>query len=318
MSSFPLVSIVLPCYNAQEFLREALDSAVAQTWPAVEIIAVDDCSTDSTPALLSGYEQRFQNFRYERHSENRLVSAARNTGYALARGEYILWLDSDDYLAPDFVAVLMREAVKSPEAIIAGAWRKVRLSSGAWTPDPDPIVNFSAEEVLRMTLRGGWPLHCMACLFPRRAVEEVNGWNEQVVMHEDRLLLSQLLIRRFPFVFVQESCAFYRLRKGSTATKRSERVACSILDVANIVKQELQQHNRLNDFANDFANFLDLYYIDSLPDHPAIAAEFLAMRKNVCGQYRDLRAPHSRMVRALVGDYYYARLARLLGVDAQR
>ena len=313
MSSLPLVSIVVPCYNAQEFLCEALDSALGQTWPAVEVIAVDDCSTDATPDILRDYAQRFPNFRWTHHSVNRQLSHTRNTGYALARGEYFLWLDADDYIAPDFTEVLARAAVKSPGAVVAGPWRKVRQRGGKWVPDPGLFVNTSAEEVLRQTLRGGWPLHCMACLFPRRAMESVNGWDEMMCMHEDRLLLSQLLIRRFPFVFVQESCAFYRLRSGSAATGRSEAVAQSTLRLVRILEGDLQ-----GEAPNDFAHFLDLYYIDCLPELPLLAAEFLAARNRVCPQYRDLRALHSRLARAVLGDRLFARLALALGVDRKR
>lgn len=314
----PLVSVVMPCYNAEEFLREAVESVLCQSWPAVELIAVDDASTDNTAAILYEYAHRSANVRVVQHAVNCGLSAARNAGYAQAQGDYLLWLDSDDYLAPDFIAVLVREAQRVPHALVAGPWRKVRLLGGRWTADAHPITHTLVDDVLHQMLRGGWPLHCMACLFPRRAIEDLRGWNADICMHEDRLLLSQLLIRGFPTVFVHESCAFYRLRVGSMATLRSEAITQSVLNVARLIEVELRGVGRLAEFSNDVAHFLDLYYIDSLLRTPQLAAELLSMRNAICPHYRDRRAWYSRVLRRLVGDKLFAQLALQLGVSTRR
>jgi glycosyltransferase involved in cell wall biosynthesis len=96
----PLVSIVLPTYNGAKYLAEAIDSCIAQTYPAWELIIVDDCSTDATPALLAQYAARDQRIRVIRHEVNRKVPGALNTGHAAARGSYLTWTSDDNRFLP--------------------------------------------------------------------------------------------------------------------------------------------------------------------------------------------------------------------------
>ena len=97
----PLVSILIPAYNAQEWLAQTLKSAIAQSWPHKEIIVVDDGSTDKTVAIARQFESdQVRVFR----QENEGAAAARNKAFALSQGEYIQWLDADDLLAPDKIA----------------------------------------------------------------------------------------------------------------------------------------------------------------------------------------------------------------------
>ncbi|MCX6954347.1 MAG: glycosyltransferase family A protein, partial [Verrucomicrobia bacterium] len=94
----PLVSVVIPCFNSARWLPATLDSVLAQTWPRVEIIVVDDGSRDDSLAVARRYASR--GVRVESIA-NSGAAAARNHGLALARGDYLQFLDADDLLAPD-------------------------------------------------------------------------------------------------------------------------------------------------------------------------------------------------------------------------
>lgn len=98
--SKPLVSVIVPAYNASFYIEEGLLSLVNQTWPALEIIVVDDGSTDDTAAIVNKISQRFAQIRLHRKI-NGGVSSARNSGIDLARGEFIAFQDSDDRSNPD-------------------------------------------------------------------------------------------------------------------------------------------------------------------------------------------------------------------------
>jgi len=95
-----VVSIVIPCYNSARFLRAAIDSALAQDYKPIEIIAVDDGSTDETHEILESYGSAIEVVT----QANAGVSAARNKGFSVAKGDVIVLLDSDDVLLPSCVS----------------------------------------------------------------------------------------------------------------------------------------------------------------------------------------------------------------------
>ena len=95
--SAPRFSVIIPAYNAEAFIARAIDSVLAQTWPAHEILVVDDGSADSTARIVAGYGE---GVRYLRQ-ENAGVSAARNAGARAATGDWLAFLDADDWYYPD-------------------------------------------------------------------------------------------------------------------------------------------------------------------------------------------------------------------------
>lgn len=106
-----MVSVIIPVYNCEEHVWRAIDSALSQTYREVEVIVIDDGSTDGTPGVLSKYGTRIRRIR----QENSGVSAARNTGVEVASGEYISFLDSDDLWFEDKLAVQVRLLERYPD-----------------------------------------------------------------------------------------------------------------------------------------------------------------------------------------------------------
>lgn len=97
------ISIVVPCYNKQNHLRLTLDSLVKQTiFPYLEIICIDDCSTDKTPAILAEYANKYNNIKVFRNEKNSSVFVSRKRGIQEATGRYIGWLDPDDWVDPSY------------------------------------------------------------------------------------------------------------------------------------------------------------------------------------------------------------------------
>lgn len=112
MTNRPLVSVVVPTFNRAHLIREAVDSVLAQTYDHVELIVIDDGSTDDTLAVLGGYaDPRLRLI----HQENRGKSGARNRGLDEARGDYIAFLDSDDLWGPTFLNTLLQVAEAEPD-----------------------------------------------------------------------------------------------------------------------------------------------------------------------------------------------------------
>jgi glycosyltransferase involved in cell wall biosynthesis len=114
----PLVSVIVPVYNVEAYLAACVESLVAQTWPAVEIILVDDGSTDSSGGLCDGYEAAHGNV-ISLHKPNGGLSDARNFGVTRCHGDCVMFVDSDDYVSPVFVEALVCAARETGCAIAA-------------------------------------------------------------------------------------------------------------------------------------------------------------------------------------------------------
>lgn len=117
----PLVSILIPAFNAQDWIADTIRSALAQTWQHKEIIVVDDGSTDQTVAVARRFAS--QNVTVVTQP-NQGAAAARNHAYALSRGDYIQWLDADDILSPDKIAKQMDKAkqLRNPRIVFSSGW----------------------------------------------------------------------------------------------------------------------------------------------------------------------------------------------------
>ena len=115
MSSEALVSVIIPAYNAQNFIAQSLDSILAQTYPHVEVVVVNDGSTDNTSEIVKGYGQEVHYFS----QEHKGVSFARNLGISRSSGQFLCFFDSDDVMVPDRVAVQIDFMGRHPDVGLA-------------------------------------------------------------------------------------------------------------------------------------------------------------------------------------------------------
>src|SRR5881394_1395583 len=118
----PLVSILIPAYNAERWIADTIQSALAQTWPRTEIIVVDDGSRDQTLSIARQFASKNVSVITQ---DNQGGSAARNRAFTICQGEFIQWLDADDLLSPDKIARQMNKAVgelETKRTLISGAW----------------------------------------------------------------------------------------------------------------------------------------------------------------------------------------------------
>jgi len=170
----PMVSVVIPCYGQARFLREAIDSALAQTFPDVEVMVVDDGNEDEEAEAIRRIvgEYPAQDVRLVRHEENRGLAAARNTGIEATRGRWIVPLDADDVIEPTFVERCLRAVELDPR-------RFAYTDSLLWWPDEGRTQLLRAHEydfddLLR---RITWPC---TILYAREAWRKVGGYRPEM------------------------------------------------------------------------------------------------------------------------------------------
>ncbi len=176
-----LVSIIIPCYNAQRWVAEAVDSCLAQTYAPIEIIVVDDGSTDDSIGVLRSYGERIRLVQ-QTHAGG---SWARNHGFALSQGELIQYLDADDYLLPEKIATQVTLLQETGADVVYGDWRHEYCREEG-TRELGPVNISDTHDDVLAALLGGWWTANLTLLFRRTVVERAGGWDESLAAGQDR------------------------------------------------------------------------------------------------------------------------------------
>ncbi len=119
----PKVSVIIPVYNAEKYIGEAVDSILRQTFKDFEIIILDDASTDKTPEIISSYKD--DRIKVYRNEKNLYIAGNRNKGVALSKGKYIMWQDADDISMPDRMEVQYNLMESNPKIGICGSYLEI-------------------------------------------------------------------------------------------------------------------------------------------------------------------------------------------------
>lgn len=215
----PLVSIVIPCFNHAQFLSEAIESALAQTYPRVEVLVMDDGSTDNTAAVVGRYE----GVRYLRQP-NGGAPSARNAGLEASAGEFVAFLDSDDRLLPAAIAIGVEALNADPDrAAAVGAPRDIDAGGKPLAVPEQPLIH--ADHYLAL-LKRCFILSGSSVLFRRSALDQVGGFDERLSLGDDYDLYLRMA-RRFPIHCHGRVVTEYRRHAGSltndpAATLRGE------------------------------------------------------------------------------------------------
>lgn len=212
----PLVSIIVPAFNAAETLAETLASAAAQTCREIEIVVIDDGSTDATGAIAEEFCRREPRARLLRQA-NGGVAAARNAGLAAARGAFIAPLDADDLWHPDKLARQLAALDAAPEAGFAYCWmRDIDEAGHVWRDGPRP--QHEGPVYLRM-LADNFVGNGSTLLVRRSAALAAGGYDEALRRNGDEgsedVLFQLRLAERYPVAIVPAHLVGYRRRRGA-------------------------------------------------------------------------------------------------------
>ncbi len=208
-----MASFVIPVWNGEEFLEETIESALAQTEPRVEVIVVDDGSTDRSLAIAEGRAGRDARLRVVRRPRSG-VSRARNAGIDVSRGRYLVFLDADDLVPPDKVrsqAAVLDER-QEIDVVYGESDDYVLGPGGTWSTKSMDRTFPDGEAAV---LRGDCPFAIHAGLFRREAVLRVGGFAVTPWCTEDRLLHARLVLAGCRFLFVPGPRCLYRQRGDS-------------------------------------------------------------------------------------------------------
>jgi glycosyltransferase involved in cell wall biosynthesis len=224
----PTVSVIMPAYNVERYLNEAIDSVLAQTYTDFELVIVDDGSTDGSRAMAERYRARHPDRVVVVSQENRGLAGARNAALRVASGQVFALLDSDDGWAPTFLEAQMRLLDAHDEvAIVTGnAFNRGGAEDGRPArpvPDPRPAPD------LVTILRDETAVFIMS-LFRREVVDRVGGFDEQFRTNEDYDFWIRAAFAGFTFLRNPEPLGFYR-RHANSLSASDVRMIAGILRV---------------------------------------------------------------------------------------
>ncbi len=217
-----LVSIIIPCYDAEPWLGQTLESALGQTWPTTEIIVVNDGSRDGSPALARSYAPRGVRTLDQPNSG---AAAARNAGLRAACGEFIQFLDADDLLAPDKIerqlAVLMRAGKNT---LSSSAWARFQgdPAEARFTPQPN-WRDLNGVEFLQLHYEHGCMMQPAAWLAPRALLDRAGPWDETLSLNDDGEYFARAMLVADRIVFCREARSYYRSALARSLSARRDR-----------------------------------------------------------------------------------------------
>ena len=219
--STPLVSILIPAYNAAPWIRQSVESALAQTWPNIEVVVVDDESEDGTAEIVEQVARPNVRVVRQAHAGS---SAANNRAFRDSRGEFIQRLDADDLLAPDKISIQMSRLTRDPRAVAVGEWAR-------FTGDPK-LARFvstvesseqSTVEWLSREFAGGLPMLGSARWLAHRSIVEAGGeWNEQLTLNNDFDYVVRMVLAAERVIGTPDARYYYRSgNPNSLASQRT-------------------------------------------------------------------------------------------------
>ena len=305
----PLVSILIPAYNAEEFIADAIRSAIAQTWRHKEIIVVDDGSTDGTAEVARGFASKNV---VVLSKENQGAAAARNLAFQLSQGEYVQWLDADDLLAPDkierqFAALCEgdgeRTLLSSSWALFYYRTKRARFIPTSLWQDLMPV-----EWLLRKLGEG----HCMqtATWLTSRAIAEAAGpWDSRLHVDDDGEYFCRALLASEGTRFSPEARVYYRVTPSSRVShigvsdKKKDAMVISM-------KLQIQYLRSLEESARvqkACLAFMQNLYVNFYPERPDLMAELQALARELGGRLEEPRL-----------GWKYAWIKPILGFNAAK
>lgn len=216
-----LISIVLPVYNGERFLRASIDSVIAQTYQNWELLVVDDCSTDSTAEIVTEYVQRDRRIKYYKNEVNLRLPRNLNRGFSLAQGSYLTWTSDDNVFRPTAIEKMYNALKANPEAQFAYASCDI-------TDEEDNVIEYMMLYPGIEKKAVGWNPVGACFLYTRKVYETVGEYDPDALYVED-FDYWQRIFMRFKVVPVYEILYSYRSQKGAlTFTRRQEVYATTL------------------------------------------------------------------------------------------
>ncbi|WP_313581022.1 glycosyltransferase family 2 protein [Chishuiella sp.] len=225
-----LVSIIIPIYNVEKYIVKCLESVFSQTYKNIEIILVNDCTPDNSIPIINDYLNNLSNYfetKIIHHSINKGLSESRNTGVKNSNGEYIYFLDSDDWISNDSIELLLNSSIKYNSDVAIGG-TICYLENEKIEKVIFPLLNTKKflknnEEVFTAFMNHEWPVIAPNKIYKKSFLEKNNLHFKPNLLGEDELWAFEWALCAEKVSFVNENTYYYFLRSNSIISSKTKK-----------------------------------------------------------------------------------------------
>lgn len=211
-----LISIVLPIYNGEKYMRQSIDSVINQTYKNWELIIIDDCSSDNTPTIAKEYAENDNRIRYYRNETNLKLPRGLNRGFSLSKGDYLTWTSDDNMYLPNALEVMLNTLVENKVELVYASYDIIDEN------DERIGETIAPEDSKRAIL--AWNCVGACFLYTRRVYEEIGEYNPDLFLVEDYEFWIRVC-SKFEGIAIKEKLYRYRSHSGNlTSTAREGKI----------------------------------------------------------------------------------------------
>ena len=295
------VSVIIPLYNNEAYIAQTIDSCLAQTHDSIEIIVVENGSTDKSYQVVKSIDdKRLSVFQIPTPN----AAAARNYGYHKATGTYIIFLDADDVMASNKIELQLKALSSKPQGWIACcAWAKFKTNTKEAVISPQKVWNIQNPIDWCLQSWMGEGMMIPGCwLIPKPIIDKAGLWNEKLSLHDDGEFMCRVLLASQGNVFVENTAVYYRQQGNSLSRQhKSKKAAESALLVYKSYQQQILkfQDSKLTRraLARNFSRFVYEYY----PAHAQLIKEAYREINELGVKPPLVGSPSFKLIQRIVG-----------------
>jgi glycosyltransferase involved in cell wall biosynthesis len=282
MNEQPLVSVIIPVYNTEKYVGEAIESILNQTYKNLEILILDDASTDRTPEIVEEYAKKDLRIKVFHNEKNLNIAGNRNKGVNLSRGKYIIWQDADDISAPTRVEKQVKLMEENPEVGICGGYIHSFNEHGLM----DTRMYDESDGPLRNNIFKFSPVAQPSAIVRKECFDTLGNYNLSLPAAED-LDFSFRVGTKYKFANVQEVVILYREHQSSNTYSKLRNQINKTLEVRNHYSSGYNYKMTLTDRLAYYATWL----VSFLPAEISIplfktARSFVLKAQTCCSDQR--------------------------------
>lgn len=257
MSGNPQVSVIMPAYNVEKYIVEAIESILEQSFKDFEFIIIDDCSTDSTWEIIQRYAKQDDRISAVKNEQNLGIAGNRNKGLSLAHGKYIVWQDSDDISLPQRIEKQYLFMESHSEVGIIGGFLQFFSDDG----HSSGIRKYCENDMdLRKKIFRYSPVAQPASMIRKQCLDEIGEYNLKYPPAED-IDMSFRIGMKYKFANLQEIVLKYREHPNSATFTRLKKIELSTMEIRKKYSNGAGYRMTLLDIVYNILQFISIFII---------------------------------------------------------